>query len=310
MSGEVLIRQLEYLVALAHERHFGRAALACHASQPALSVAIRKLEHELGVTIVERGRSFRGFTVEGERVVGWAHRILAERDGMRADLDRLRGGLGATLRVGAIPTAIPMTPLLTSPFRAAHPRAGVRVEGLSSRQILRGLTDFDLDVGVTYLDDDLAASMRTLVLYRERYLVLLPADEPLAGEDEVGWAAAAELPLCALTPAMRNRRILDAAMAAAGAKHSPVVETDNVGALYAQVSTGGLSSIVSHAWLHAYGVPAGMCVRPLGPHRAPPPVGLVALEREPASLVADALWEVAARVDVAAELDRAAPTDS
>jgi DNA-binding transcriptional LysR family regulator len=304
MSGEVLLRQLEYLVALARERHFGRAARACHASQPALSVAIRKLEHELDVTIVERGRSFRGFTAEGERVVGWAHRILAERDGLRADLDRMRDGLGATLRIGAIPTAIPATPLITGRFRAAHPRAGVRVEGLSSRRILRGLTDFDLDVGVTYLDEELVASMRTAVLYRERYLILLPADSPLAAQPVVEWAAVAELPLCALTTAMRNRRILDAAMASAGAKLAPVVETDNVGALYAHVATGRLSSIVSHAWLHAFGVPDGMCVRPLAAHRAPPAVGLVALDREPSSMVTDALWAAMAGVDIAAELDR------
>src|SRR5262245_56472694 len=121
MPGDILIRQLEYLVGLARERHFGRAAAACHASQPALSAAIRKLESELGVTIVRRGRRFEGFTPEGERVVGWAHRILSERDALRADLDRMRGGLTATLRIGAIPTAVPAIPMLTEAFCARHP---------------------------------------------------------------------------------------------------------------------------------------------------------------------------------------------
>ena len=73
----VLLRELEYLAALARERHFGRAAAACHVSQPSLSAAVRRLEHDLGVSIVQRGRRFAGLTPEGERVLLWAHRILA-----------------------------------------------------------------------------------------------------------------------------------------------------------------------------------------------------------------------------------------
>ena len=67
----MFIRQLEYLVTLAREKHFARAAEACHVSQPALSSAIRTLEAELGLVIVERTRRFVGFTEDGERVLGW-----------------------------------------------------------------------------------------------------------------------------------------------------------------------------------------------------------------------------------------------
>ena len=68
----MLLRQLEYLSALARERHFGRAAAACQVSQPTLSEAIRRLEAELGVQVVRRGRRFEGFTLEGERAVAWS----------------------------------------------------------------------------------------------------------------------------------------------------------------------------------------------------------------------------------------------
>jgi DNA-binding transcriptional LysR family regulator len=307
MSGGVLIRQLEYLVSLADERHFGRAARACGISQPALSAAIRKLEQELDVTLVERrGHTFHSFTPEGERVIAWAHRILTDRDDMRTDLDRMRGDRCATLRIGTIPTAIPMTPLITGPFREAHPHATVQVERMSAQRILRGLDDLDLDVGVTYLDDERVASMRTIELYREQYLVLMPADSELAAESVVGWAAAADLPLCTLVPAMHSRFLLDTTMAAAGARMNPVVETDSVDAMYAHVSAGGLSSIVSHAWLFAFGVPAAMCVRPLAPQEAAPSVGLVALDREPARPAAAAVWKIAQSLDVAGDLDQAA----
>lgn len=86
----MLLRELEYLAALARERHFARAAAACHVSQPSLSAAIRRLEHDLGVPIVQRGRRFAGLTPEGERVLRWAHRILADAEALRQDLSAMR----------------------------------------------------------------------------------------------------------------------------------------------------------------------------------------------------------------------------
>ncbi|MFI6907240.1 LysR family transcriptional regulator [Nonomuraea sp. NPDC050394] len=97
----MLLRQLEYLVALARERHFARAAAACHVSQPSLSAAIRKLERELDVPLVRRGRRLAGLTPEGERVPLWAHRILADTEALRQDLSEMREGLSGTLRIRA-----------------------------------------------------------------------------------------------------------------------------------------------------------------------------------------------------------------
>ena len=72
----MLLRQLSYLVALAKERHFARAAASCNITQPALSAAIRHLEEELGVMLVERDKRFNGFTPEGQEVLLWARRML------------------------------------------------------------------------------------------------------------------------------------------------------------------------------------------------------------------------------------------
>ena len=303
------MRQLEYLVALAHEHHFGRAAAACHASQPALSAAVRKLEAELGVTIVQRGHRFAGFTAEGRQVVGWAHRILAERDALRSDLGRMRGGLTTTLRIGAIPTAVPATAFLTDALRARHPRARVGIEILSSREIMHRLAEFDLDVGLTYLDSDPAsgdppAGTCRRELYRERYVLLTPADGPLGERDTVGWAEAAQLPLCALNTTMQNRRILDEAMTAAGARLTPVVETDTVAAIYAHLASGQRSSIIAHTWLHAFGVPVGMCAIPLAGPLPRPAVGIVTAQRQPTSIVAEALLEAVQDLDVAGRLEQ------
>jgi DNA-binding transcriptional LysR family regulator len=305
MAGDILIRQLEYLVALAREKHFGRAATACHASQPALSTGLRRLEAELGVTIVQRGRRFSGFTPEGDRVVGWAHRILAERDALRTDLDRMRHGLTATLRIGAIPTAIAVMPLLTEAFRQRHPVARIRIEVLTSREIVRRLTDFDLDVGLTYLDEE-PESAHAHRLYEERYYLLTPGHTDLMDAEFAGWATATELPLCALNGAMQNRRILDARVAAAGAQLTPEVETDTIDALYAHLASGHWSSIIAHTWLHAFGVPPGMHAIPMAEPYPHPQVGVITSPDQPTSILANALLDAVRAIDVDTTLDDAA----
>lgn len=303
MPAEVQLVALEYLVALARERHFGRAAAACHVSQPTLSVAIRKLERELGVPIVLRGRRFEGLTAEGARVVRWAHRLLAERDELLADVERMHGGLTLTARIGAIPTSIPACPLLSARLLVQHPSASVRVEALSSRDIARRLADFEIDAGLTYLDDEVPPGCRQTTLYRERYVLLAPRDSPVTAHRDVSWAQAAALPLCALTPEMRNRRIINAHMAAAAVDFAPVIEADTVGAIYAHLTSGGFATIASHAWLHAFGVPDGMAVRPMTDNRDGPTVGVITLAREPESPVSAAVHTAAAETEMATVLE-------
>ncbi|GAB2907346.1 LysR family transcriptional regulator [Streptomyces mayteni] len=295
----MLLRQLEYLVALARERHFARAAAACYVSQPSLSAAIRKLERELDVPIVRRGRRFEGLTPEGERVLAWAHRILAERDALRQELSLLRGGLTGTLRVGVIPTALTAASLLTTPFCERHPGVRVGLESLSSADITRRLAAFELDVAMTYLDDATLRHVRRIPLYEERYMLLTRE----ATAATVSWAGAAALPLCLLSPRMRNRRIIDGYFAAEGATATPAVESDTVAGLYALLSAGRWSSVISHAWLHMFGVPPGMRVVPLEGPAHGPRVGLVVADHEPRSVLAGALLDVAREARVRESLD-------
>ncbi|MEU2617979.1 LysR substrate-binding domain-containing protein [Streptomyces sp. NPDC007157] len=299
----MLLRRLEYLVALARERHFARAAAACHVSQPSLSAAIRRLEHELGVPIVRRGRRYEGLTPEGEVVLAWAHRILAERDALRQELSALRDGLTGTLRLGIVPTAVPVAALLTGPFCDRHPHARVAMESLSSVDIRHGLAEFELDAAMTYLDDDELRQVRRFPLYEERYVLLTPVGGPLGDTATATWSQAAALPLCLLGPRMRNRRIIDDCFAADGAAPVPAVESDSVAGLYAHLPGGRWSSVISHAWLHMFGVPAGMRVVPLeGPARGPR-VGLVVARSEPQSVLAEALVKVARQARLRDALD-------
>ncbi len=144
----MLIKHLEYLVALAREKHFARAAAVCHVTQPTLSAGIKQLEDSLGVLVVERGQRFRGLTPEGERVLAWAQRILADVDGLRQDVSETQGGLVGRLRLGAIPAALPMIALMTAPFVERYPNSTTTIWSLSSIEIQRGLDDFTLDAGI------------------------------------------------------------------------------------------------------------------------------------------------------------------
>lgn len=302
---DVQMVALEYLVALARERHFGRAAAACHISQPTLSIAIRRLERDFGVPIVLRGHRFQGFTSEGAQILTWAHRILAERDELLADVERMRGHLTLTARIAAIPTSVPAIPLLTSRLREAHPAAVVRIEALSSREITRRLADYEIDAGVTYLDEESPPSCRQTALYRESYVLLAPRGAAAMTQPRVDWSTAAALPLCALTTEMRNRRIIDAHMAAAGVRFRPVIEADTVGAIYAHLATCDLATIASHAWLYAFGVPPGLAVRPIADDQTGPTVGVITRERQPDSPAAEAIHAAAQSSDMANALDAA-----
>ncbi len=255
----MFVRQLTYLVALARERHFGRAADACSVSQPALSAAIRNMEDELGLAIVQRrGRSFEGFTPEGERLLGWARQILADWSNLRQEAAGARRGLSGRLRMGAIPTALPVVWLLTEACLAVHPRIDHAVFSLSTAEIVRQLDAFELELGLTYLEDDALRRFDTMPLYRERYVLLARAGALRGQPATLGWSEAAALPLCLLTDNMQNRRIVDDAFHRAGVAARPRVETDSVIALYSHVRHAGLFSIVPHSLLSLFEMREGV----------------------------------------------------
>ena len=300
----MVIQHLAYLAALAREGHFGRAAASCHVSQPTLSAGIRRLEAEFGVSLVQRGQRFEGLTPEGERVLVWAHQILADVDGMRHEVDAMRNGLTGRLRLGAIPTSLPSVSLLTTPFTERHPGVSVSIHSLTSRQIERGLDDYSLDVGLTYFDSEPLSGVLSLPLYRERYVLLTAAAGPFADHAEVTWAEAARTPLCLLTEDMQNRRIVDELFQEAGARPRPVIETNSISTLYAHTRDGTRSSVMAHAWLFLFGVPEGLRAVPLVAPTATRGIAVVAPERVPQGILTGALLEVAGELDLQPVLDR------
>ena len=288
------IRQLRYLIALAREKHFTRAAEACFVTQPTLSGRVRQLEDELGVQIVLRGQRYHGLTPEGERVLRWAQRILDDFDGMRQDLAMLSDAPEGRMTLGVIPSAMPCLPPLTQALRDRYPRVGFEILSRTSRQIAQELADFSLDAGVTYLDNEpLEAGAEAWPLYREQFRLFLRADHPLADRAEIPWAEAASHALVALTPDMQNRRIIDAAFEAAGATPRPMVESNSVVALLAHVRGGGAACVLPEFFVTLFGGARELRAIPLVAPSIGHVVGLVALAHEPRPALLAALIEAA-----------------
>lgn len=246
----MLFRQLEYFVAVAQERHFARAAERCYVSQPALSSAIAKLERELNVTLINRGHSFEGLTPEGERLVVWAKRILAEHDAFKAEVHAVRSGITGTLRLGTVPTASTTASLVLSAFCSAHPLVKVQIRSrLPVTELHRRLGDFELDAVIVHSAPDDTHDVDLVPLYHEHYVLVSPADMLPPGESTLTWPDASQLPLALLTPDMRDRQLIDRAFAGHAIAVTPQVETDSVASLFAQVATGNWACIVPHTWL-------------------------------------------------------------
>jgi len=276
-----MIDKLDFILALARERHFGRAAEACGVTQPTLSAGVKQLEEQLGVLLVSRGSRFQGFTPEGERVLEWARRIVGDSRAMREEIKSLRHGLTGQLRLAAIPTALPMIAALTTPYRERHPNVRFTVYSRTSIEILQLLENLEIDAGVTYLDNEPLGRVNAVPLYHERYRLLTSADAPLGNRDSVTWAEVAQVPLCLLTPDMQNRRIIDGLLRGAGGESRPTLESDSMILLFSHVRTGRWASVMPAKLAETLGLTDTIRSIPITKPEAVHTIGLVAPAREP-----------------------------
>jgi DNA-binding transcriptional LysR family regulator len=290
------IRQLQYLAALAREKHFTRAAAACNITQPTLSGRIRQLEQELGVPLLERGQRYIGLTPEGERVLKWAHLILDNWHSLQGELAQIKskkGELVGRMVIGVIPSALPMASQLTKAMNAQHPSVDFTILSHSSEEIIRALNDYSIEAGITYLDNEPVEGLLSAELYAENYCLFVSDTHDFAGAKSVTWFDAAQQKLCLLTPNMQNRRIIDRAFAVAKAHPTPRLETNSIMNLISSVRSMGLCSIMPEYFKNALGSLEGVVAVPLVEPAVSHKVGLVAVDREPQSPLIAALFAAA-----------------
>jgi len=265
-SGRPLLEKLEFLLALAREKHFGRAGETCGVTQPTLSAGIKQLEETFGVLLVNRGSRFQGFTAEGERVLDWARRIVGDTRAMRQEV------------------------------RARHPEVQFNILSRTSAEILALLENLEIDAGLTYLDNEPLGRVTAIPLYHERYRLLVAADAPLGDRQTVTWTEVAQVPLCLLTPDMQNRRIIERLLRDTGIDPHITLESDSMILLYSHVRTGRWASVMPARLAASLGLTDVLRSIPIIQPEATHIIGLVAPAREPMTTLTAALVTEARRI--------------
>jgi LysR family transcriptional regulator, transcription activator of glutamate synthase operon len=181
------LRQLRYLVALAEERHFTRAAAREHVAQPALSQQIRRLEDEIGLALVERTTRRVAMTDAGDALVARARRILAELDAAHAELQSLRGILTGHVTVGALHTMGPVDlSLALAIFHERHPGVELTVREQSSEELAEMLRVDELDLAFLSVTERIESHGLGLhQLISEELVVIVPLDHRLGKRRQI-----------------------------------------------------------------------------------------------------------------------------
>ncbi|MGP9814380.1 LysR family transcriptional regulator [Rhodopseudomonas sp. NSM] len=291
-----MIDKLELLIALAKERHFGRAAEACGVTQPTMSTSIKQLEEILGVMLVQRGSRFLGFTPEGERTLDWARRIVADTRAMKQEINSLKGSLSGELRIAAIPTVLGMVASLTTPFRARYPDVRFSIQSCTSSEVLGLLENLEADAGLTYIENEPVGKVRTIPLYQESYRLITSPDGMFGDRDQVTWKEVGQVPLCLLTPNMQNRRIIDRALREAGTEALPTLTSNSIIVLYTHVKTGRWASVMPAKLAETLGLGDGVRTIPIVDPMVSYSIGLVVPPREPYTPQVAALMQTAREV--------------
>lgn len=294
-----MLDKLEFLIALARERHFRRAAERCGVSQPTLSAGIKQLEETLGAALVNRGARYIGLTAEGEKVLEWARRITGDARGLREEIRVMKRGVSGALRLAAIPTALPIAARLCRAFVQRYPQVDVVVLSSSSQAILAMLEDFEIDAGLTYLDNEPLPGAFRLAMYDEQYRLVTPRAGPFGARDTVAWSELAKVPLCLFTRDMQNRRIVDQ-MLDEHARSPPVTMQTNSSLVVAEMVGSGLwSSVMPPALIEALPLPDTVRALPIVAPEVTHSVGLALNAREPLTPLVRALTSEAEQLAAA-----------
>ena len=226
------LKQLVYLCNLEQEKHFGRAAEASFVSQPTLSMRLKNLEHELGVSLINRTNTFSGFTPEGERVLSWAKEMVSVYQGLKLEVDAMKHGIQGTLRIGVVPQcSISLTAVLQA-VSARYPEINYRIEVMSADQLLEAINSHTVDVAFGFFE---RVTLRQLqfqdAFFADEGVVALycPDTFPrLEAMERLPLATVAAFPLCLAEQTRYFRRYLDNCFRQAGLSFRAIIESASV----------------------------------------------------------------------------------
>ncbi len=240
------LHQLNYVLAVAEERHFTRAAGRLHLAQPSLSRQVRLLERELGVLLFNRGpgQSAVTLTADGEALLPFIRRVLADVDAISAEARALTGMSRGRLSIGATPSLITrvLAPALVT-FHESHPGIELLVVEAGSRQLVRQLASAEVDVALVVLPIT-DAGVVTIPLFHDPLVLAVDPDHPLAGRREVTMADLHDLPLVMFREGYDLREVTLAACREAGVEPRLVSQGGEMDGVLAFVAAGLGAAVV------------------------------------------------------------------
>ena len=269
------LRQLVYLDAVVREGGFGRAAALLHVAQPAVSVQIRKLESELGATLLARSTRHVALTHAGELFLVRARRVVAELDAARADLAALAGAVIGRVRIGAIQALDPFD--LSGALAAFHPDVQLGLRSGGVRSLLDDLTHDRIDLALGPVPADLPDGVVVAPLFTDELVLVTAPDHPTADAAALDLGALRADAFVCLPVGTGLRGVLDRHAAAAGFTPHVPFETTSLPRLRDLVAHGLGVALVARSVAEAPGPP--VVVHPVAPEPLLRPVGL--LHREP-----------------------------
>jgi LysR family hydrogen peroxide-inducible transcriptional activator len=275
----VTLTELRYIVAVARERHFGRAAETCFVSQPTLSVAVKKLEDELGVTLFERGPGEVSVTPAGQKIVEQAQRVLEEAARIREIAAAGKDPLAGPLRLGAIYTIGPyLLPKLIPILRRAAPAMQLLIQENFTHRLAEQLKSGEVDVILVALPFE-EPGVLTRAVYDEPFLVAVPKGHPWEGRKRITSDELTRESLLLLGEGHCFRdQVLDICHTVRARDRSPLAKTVEGGSLETirQMVAGGVGVTVLPATSTTPGGGAGDLIRIL-PFARPVPTRRVGL---------------------------------
>ena len=261
------LTELRYIVAVAQERHFGRAAAACHVSQPTLSMGVKKLENELGAALFERGQGEVTITQIGQAVVEQAQRVLEDVSRLRELADTGRDPLAGPLRLGAIYTIGPyLLPKLIPRLRRRAPAMQLLIQENFTHRLAESLKRGEVDVIVIALPFE-APGIVTQVLYDEPFFVALPHGHPWEKKRTVSVAELTQESLLLLGEGHCLRdQVLDFCLAASRAPNrsgiARALEGGSLETIRQMVASGVGLTVLPSTSVHGDAAGDLICVRP------------------------------------------------
>jgi LysR family hydrogen peroxide-inducible transcriptional activator len=240
------LQQLQYVVAVADTGQFSKAARRCHVTQPTLTMMVRKLEEELGITLFERRTQPARPTTEGHALIAQARVVLREAAQMKDLVRELRTGLAGSYRIGIIPTLAPyLLPLFLARFAKAHPEVILSIDELKTTRILGGLRNGTLDMGILAGPVE-GEDLESIPLFNEPFLAYLPKGHALLKHKRIAARDLRKEPLWVLSEGHCLRdQVLRVCQQPSAAGHENILfSTGSIETVKRMVDSGGGLTLV------------------------------------------------------------------